>query len=250
MSSTLFLITCNSKEYLYPRSPTRASYFSLRWPKPQLRPVCASKLGFTPDVRLTMFGDEPLDRTSRLAYLHTVGKRIYPSLFAYGYNVRFFLQTGNSAQRFSAAGCAAWKLWVYPIGSLAVHALCAAAANAPRPTLARGRAPKTCASLNCPRSPSATSCRCGTGSAGKRRSISNCRLSGSVFSFILRLPSGIHPVNIPQRRSGRPIQSRRCSLRSSIPSCNCCKYDRWVLIFLNFWCCQYAKIEKKLLLMH
>ena len=31
-----------------------------------LRPVCASKLGFTPDarLRLTMFGDEPLDGTS------------------------------------------------------------------------------------------------------------------------------------------------------------------------------------------
>ena len=52
-----------------------------------------------------MFGDEPLDGTSRPAYPHAKEKRIYASLFCLALdNVRFFLQPGNSAQRFSAAG--------------------------------------------------------------------------------------------------------------------------------------------------
>ena len=49
-----------------------------------LRPIFTSELGFAPDarLRLTMLSDEPLDGTSRSAYLHTIGKRVYASLFA------------------------------------------------------------------------------------------------------------------------------------------------------------------------
>ena len=54
-----------------PEPPTRADPYGQAIPvsdgqSPSLRPVCASKLSFTPDarLRLTMFGDAPLDGTS------------------------------------------------------------------------------------------------------------------------------------------------------------------------------------------
>ena len=72
-----FLMRSNSKESLRPLNkrqapePTRAGPYGQAisvsdGQSLSLRPVCAPKLGFTPDVRLrlTMFGDAPLDGTS------------------------------------------------------------------------------------------------------------------------------------------------------------------------------------------
>ena len=83
MGSFLFLsgLVPNSKEWLrplHPSFPPRADPYGQAisvsdGQSLSLRPVFASKLGFAPDarLRLTIFGDEPLDGTNRPAYLHT-----------------------------------------------------------------------------------------------------------------------------------------------------------------------------------
>ena len=115
LSVSFFIIKANSKECPRPPNkrqapePARAAIPVSGGQSFRLRPVFASKLVFIPDarLRLTVLGDEPLDGTSRPAYPHNKGKRIYCSLFAWQPNVRFFLQPGNSARRFSATRHAA-----------------------------------------------------------------------------------------------------------------------------------------------